>query len=501
MFTKNTRLLVFLLVTTIVLVVIGTACGAAPEAQKVVETVVVEKEVEKVVEKEVKVIETVEVEKEVKVIETVVVEKAEEVLEPLPYGLTPGKPYDGAELNFLVCCPTAAQFALLNKLSQGEFYDLTGIKVIWGEVPFAEFQAKVIAEVTSASPNTDLIAYVDAWGPSLFAYLEPLDGYIERDGWDLDNYPAAYLKPGMGPEGARYGLPLRGHPFMFFYRQDIFAELGLEVPTTWAELEAAAEVIKEKKPDIYPLAAYYGINAGQNLFLWEALLWGNGSDILDENHKPIFNNEAGIEATRRYVSWLKKGYTSPGAVAFNEQEGNQEFNQGRAAMFMGWWWMYGRMVNCKDNPEEVCKNSGFAPTPGWEGKEAPTYGLIWPVGINKFSRQKEAAWEYMKFLLSEKTEKAVAVDVSDPAMINPVVVRMSLLQDEDVNATHNGIQRVGAEALQTARTQLLLPEWPEILTVLEVAINDVANGADVQGTMDKAAGDVEAIMERAGYYK
>ncbi|KAA3661958.1 MAG: sugar ABC transporter substrate-binding protein [Chloroflexi bacterium] len=465
-----------------------------------IETVTEQVEVTRVVEGEV-------VTEQVEVTRVVEVMAEEEEMEELPYGLTPGKPYDGTELNFLICCATAPQFAALNKRS-AEFTELTGITINWADSPFSEFQSKIIAEVTAGSPAFDLIAYVDAWGPSIENYLQPLDGYIEQDGWDLDNYPDAYLQAGLGYlSGVRYGIPLRGHPFMMFYREDIFADLGLEPPTTWAEFEAASEAIlaadltDAEGSKIYPTSMYYGVGGGQNIFVWESMLWSNGGDIFDENFEPIFNSAEGVEATQRYIDLLNKGYSSPGSVAFNEQEANAEYNAGRAAMFTGWWWMYSRGTNCEANPAKVCENAGFAKVPGWEGKGTSSYGHIWQTGINKFSRNQDAAWEYMKFFLNEEIEKEIVLAADDPAYDTNVAVRLSVLADEEVNAAHGGLQAVGAEVLETARSQALLPEWPEILSLLEVAINDMAaNGADVQETLDEVAEDIRAVMERAGYY-
>jgi multiple sugar transport system substrate-binding protein len=456
-----------------------SACAGAAQPQKVVETVVVEKEVEKVVEKEVTVVETVEVEKIVEV---------EKELEALPFGLTPGKPYDGTELNFLICCATAAQFHALAEKSNTEFYDLTGIKVSWDDVH-----------------NYDLFAFTDAWGAGLKPYMVPLDPLLEKDEaahLDLSDFPNAYVEASKGLDGAVYGIPLRGHPFMFFYRQDIFDELGLEVPTTWAELEQVAEIVKAEKPDMFPLSVYYGINAGQNTFWWEALLWSNGGDLFDENWKPIFNNEAGVEATERYISWLNNELTGPGSVAFNEQEGLEEMLQGRAAMFMGWWWMYSRLKDCERAPD-VCENVGFATAPSWEGKGEPsTYGHVWPMGINKYSKNQEAAWEYMKWIHSPEVQKAIITDKSAPEVSSNVATRLSVLSDPEVNAANDGLPEVGGAILADARTNPIIPEWLEILSILEVGLNDMAaGGADVQSTLDQMAADVEAIMERGGYYE
>ena len=499
----KTRLFLFMILLVVAAFALAACSPQTVEVTRVVtetETITEQVEVTRMVEGEV-------VTEQIEVTRVIEVAAEEEMMEELPYGLMAGKPYDGTELNFLICCATAPQFAALNARS-AEFTEMTGITVNWGDAPFGEFQSKIVAEVTAGSPAFDLIAYVDAWGPSIENYLEPLDGFIERDGWDLENYPPSYLNAGKGYlNGVQYGLPLRGHPFMMFYREDIFADLGLEAPTTWAELEAAADAIEAagltdaEGSAIKPISMYYGINAGQNMFVWESLLWSNGGEIFDADFNPVFNDATGVEATQRYIDFLNKGYTGAGSVAFAEQEANAEYNQGRAAMFIGWWWMYSRGADCSTVPAEVCENAGFAPVPGWEGKGTSSYGYIWPVGINKFSRNKDAAWEYMKYFLNAEVEKEVVLAADDPALDTNVAVRLSVLADEEVNAAHGGLQAVGAKVLEDARSQPLLPEWPEIVSILEVAINDMAaNGVDVQATLDEAAEDVRAVMERNGYY-
>ena len=420
-----------------------------------------------------------------------------------PFHLKAGKPYEGTTLDILICCPTAGQFAAMAEKSNTEFYELTGIKVNWGEVPYGSFQQKLMTEATSASGKYDLFAYTDAWGAGLNNYMVPLEDKIQDVPHlkDMAAYPEAYVRACMGVNNEHlYGIPLRGHPFMFFYRTDIYEELGLEVPETWSEMEDNFATIKEEK-EIWPVSAYYGINAGQNLFLWEAYLWSNGGDIFDENYKPIFNNKAGIEATERYLSLLEEGYTRPGSTSYNEQEANEEMIQARSATFMGWWWMYSRLIDCERTAPEVCENIGFAPPPKWEGKGSPaTYAHVWPIGINKYSDASEAAWEYLKWLHHPSVSKDIVTDKSNPAFNTNVAVRMDVLTDPEVNEANNGLPQIGAKILENARTQPIIPEWLEVMGVLEVAINDIATGKPVKATLDTAAADVEDIMERAGYY-
>ncbi|MFI0928043.1 ABC transporter substrate-binding protein [Streptomyces sp. NPDC021012] len=48
---------------------------------------------------------------------------------------------------------------------------------------------------------------------------------------------------------AVYALPQDSGPLMFFYREDLFKQYGLSVPTTWDEFAATARTLKQKAPD------------------------------------------------------------------------------------------------------------------------------------------------------------------------------------------------------------------------------------------------------------
>jgi multiple sugar transport system substrate-binding protein len=419
----------------------------------------------------------------------------------LPYGLLPGKPFAGTKLKFLICCQSAAQFFLLNQKSIG-FTELTGIEVEWGNVPFGEFQTLTQQEGATGAGGWDLVTWVDVWGPGLFDTVEPLDAYIQRDGYDITDFPEAYLAPGRNKEGQTVGIPFRGHAFTLFYRKDLYDRLGLKVPTTWAELEANAKAIQDAT-GVAGLAPYYGVSGGQNMFLWQSLLWSNGGDLFDDKWRPIFNNEAGVEATQRYVDWLLVDKIAPpGAVDFNEQAAQADLSQGRSAHFIGWSWMYGNFINPTLTVTDVVGNVAFAPPPGWEGKGKPaTYGYIWEVGIYKNSRNKDAAWEYLKWLTHPEIEKRVALDRTDPRFVNVVVVHKSNMADPEINKLSNGLQQNMLAILENARALPMLPEWLQIQAILEVAINEMANGAPVKETLDTAAADVEALLAQAGYYR
>lgn len=418
---------------------------------------------------------------------------------PADYGLQPDKPYNGTKINFLICCSSVGQFAALIKRTQTEFTPMTGIEVTWDNTPYAAFQEKLLTEGSTGSGTYDVVAWVDSWGQGIKPYLAPLDDRLKQANIDVTDYPKAYLDAASGDDGTIYGLPFRGHAQVLFYRKDVFNQLGLQPPQTWDDVAAAAKTIREKT-QLNPLAMYYKVGAGQNLFIWLNMLWGSGGDIFDQNKRPIFNNEAGLKATQQYVDYVKNNLTNQSALTFDEGTATEEMTKGRAAMFVGWSWIYENFTNPEIAAPEVLNNVGVVPAPS-NGGPPVSYGYIWPVGMLQSSQKQDAAWEYIKWLTSKQVEKAVVLDKSDPKTSNIVAVRLSNLNDPEVNATTNGLHKVMGTMLQTARTEPLLPEWLEIQTVLETALNEAASGADVKATMDKAQQDIDAIMKRGGYYQ
>ena len=417
------------------------------------------------------------------------------------YGLQEGKPFDGTTLRILSCCPTAPQLANMIERTNGEFRDLTGITVEWDNTPFGNFQEELLLQGSSGTGTYDLAFWVDSWGVGLENFIEPLDEYMAASGKTLDDYPQAFVDSSKMGTDTTYGFPLRGHAQLFYYRQDVFNDLGLEVPQTWQEIVEAGKVIRERT-DLEPIAMYYGVNAGQNLFNWLSMLWGNGGDIFDENYRPVFNNEAGVAATEYYASLVQdQNVTDDAALAFNEQEANQEMVQGRAAMFVGWSWMYTRFTDAESAAPEVVENVAYTAAPGWEGGNQTSYGYLWPVGMFTSSSNKDAAYEYLQWLSSAELDRAVVLDDSSPEVNTVVAVHTSVLEDPQVNEQDNGLQQTMADTLSDARSQPLISNWLEVQSILEIAINEIAGGADAQSTLDDAASSVEEAMDRAGYYE
>ena len=406
--------------------------------------------------------------------------------------LKPGKPYAGVEINLLTV--VAPQFKA-HEAKLAEFEALTGIKVKYQYVPFGSTREKLTAELVGQSAQYDVLSAMDVWGPSLYNLFEPLNGMLAEKKIDMQaRYPGAHLRAardGNGNGKNLLGFPIRGHVQLMFYRKDIFNQLGLKAPATWNDMVEAGKVI-QSKTNMSGVAMYYGKTGGQNLMIWFNYLWGMGGDLLDAKGQPAFNSPAGVAATQAYMDvMLKHKAAPPASASFNETDAVNSMAQGKSAMVPVWWWRYASLVDPKTStlkPEQVA----FAPLPSMPGKENTTYTNTWFYGINKNSKKKAAAMEFLTWLSDPEIERSVLLDKS---MYEVVAMQTKNLLDGDVNARYNGMHVFGAQALKGAKGTPLFDQWPQVSDILEATISELAAGQkQVKPALDEAAAKVRRIM-------
>lgn len=410
---------------------------------------------------------------------------------PARAAVTPGKPFAGQTVKVLVV--RSSQYAAQAKRLP-QFEALTGIKVQFIDVPFGSMREKLTAEMVAGSADFDLATVMDVWIPPLIGpYFGPIGADMKKRGLDLARYPRAFLATSQY-KNQLYGLPTRCHIQLLFYRKDVLGELGLSVPKSWEEVIAAGIRIQEKTK-LAGISIPYGRNAGQNLMIWYNFLWGAGSDIFDDKMKPMFNNAAGLQATQDYVDILLKYKLCPtGAASFNEADATTSMVQGNSAMNPCWWHIYNRFA-MKDSAVNL-DQLGFAPLPSYKGAAPTTYTNTWIYGVNKNSKVREAALDFLAWISEPEIERSILVD---PAENDVVATQWSNLRDEQVNTRFRGMHRYAADALESTKKSIPnIPEFLPCVDVMEVAMNNIATGqAKVADAMNAAAAQVARIMRRA----
>ena len=399
-----------------------------------------------------------------------------------------GKPFAGQTVKLMIV--RATQFQLQAK-HHAEFEEATGAKVSVTEVPFPTMREKLTAELVAQSADYDVVSVMDAWIPSMTGYLRPIDEHLKSAGVDANRYPAAFLNAGQ-VRGQLYGVPMRCHVQVLFYRKDIFDKLGLKPPRTWDEVVEAGKAV-QAKTELAGLALPYAKNNGQNLQLWYNFLWGRGTDVFDAKLAPTFNNPAGLQATQDYVDLMLKHKITPvGCAGFTEQDATQSMVQGRSAMLPCWWWVVSQFSG--ESAAVKRDQVGFVTLPTYTGGQPTTFTNVWIFGVNKLSKSSDAALAYLDWVSRPQLEKQVLLD---PAGNDVVACQWSNIRDPEVNARWNGLQQTGGQELEHSHGLPQFAELPQVQDVLETAMSNIASGgATVPDAMNAAAEAVARITRR-----
>jgi len=224
--------------------------------------------------------------------------------------------------------------------------------------------------------------------------------------------------------------------------------------------------------------------------------------VFNDDGSAAWTTDAAIAATEDYVKLLTEhGVANPNSLAFVEQDARQSFMQGKSAMIPGWWWFYSGFQN-PETSTLTKEQIGFVGMPSYAGT-TKTYAISMPFAISTYSKNQDAAWEFLKWLSNPAMDKANATEreVKGKSIVNNVVTHISSLQDEEVNAANDNIQLAAWESLKESDIMPQIAEWPEVGDLLSAAIAEAAAGGDTRQLMTDAEKQANRILKRAGRIK
>ncbi len=188
--------------------------------------------------------------------------------------------------------------------------------------------------------------------------------------------------------GKVYGIAPGINGLALFYNKDMFAAAGLQPPTTWAEVESAAAALT--KGGVYGIA--FSANANEEAsFQFEPWFWGAGADL-----SKLDSPEA-VQALQFWTDLVKKGYASKSVVQWSQNDVNDQFMAGKAAMQENGTWNLTAL-------EKASINFGVVPIPKPNGGAAPgpMGGEVAVIPNSGDAARMAAAGKFVNCLLSDK---------------------------------------------------------------------------------------------------
>ncbi len=212
--------------------------------------------------------------------------------------------------------------------------ELTGIDVTVIEVPTAEMFTKILQEHRAGTGAYDALNVIPSWMPDLAraGALEPLDAYVDKYGYrdELQEIAPVYRDNQMTVGDTIYGFPDDGDVFVFYYRNDIFEENGLEPPKTWAEFAEIGQQLTDKyAPEMYGAAFFREPPYGH--FMFQERFRVEGGKFFDEDTmKATINDEIGVKVLTEMREENK--FMPPGVETWGFVENLAAFLAGDTAM-------------------------------------------------------------------------------------------------------------------------------------------------------------------------
>ena len=262
-------------------------------------------------------------------------------------------------------------------------------------------------------------------GPMVRAgYLINLDSYSAKYGWEKN-----YLSPSLWNRakyttdgktfgtGSLYGVPIMGELVGVYYNRDLFDKLGIAVPKTFADFEAAAE--KLKAAGVVPIA--YGAAEVWPFFqIWADILAATLSDqigsaaaqkwfsdaVIKGDPSIKWTDPAVLKAAQIIKRWADTGYFTKGFTGLAINDALQLFLAGKTGMFVQGSWFASDVAKASFNAGMFA----FPPMKASDGMVSQVGGMTTPNGINKASKNKDLAAAFLDIMLSSTDAHAIERD-------------------------------------------------------------------------------------------
>ena len=134
-------------------------------------------------------------------------------------------------------------------------------------------------------------------------------------------------------DGTVWAVPDLASARAMYYNADILAAAGVEVPTTWDELVAAAEAIKAYDANIYPWGVDMTTDEGQACFSY--YIWNNGGNFTDAEGNWTLNCAENVEAIEFILGMVNDGLTNSDPAQETRYANQDMFGAGKVAMMIG----------------------------------------------------------------------------------------------------------------------------------------------------------------------
>ncbi len=247
------------------------------------------------------------------------------------------------------------------------------------DTPGDQFHGTKLPGTAVTQEGPDLIWYNPAFTKSLVeaGVIASLD-----DEWagfaDKSQFPESIL---WKQNGSIYGVNSYVNHNAMWFNKSLLDELGVGVPTTLEELEAAMAAGAAKGYNGFQFAGTTGVPGEWNSRTFFSMFGvGDYTDYGNPNVLTMFET---------LNSWVDNGYLDRGNLALDQGDGVNVFLEGKTLFYLGGNWQLSL------GEEQASFDWGVAPMPSGPGGPGSVYLGGQGMAVGAYTTNKALAWEFL----------------------------------------------------------------------------------------------------------
>lgn len=367
---------------------------------------------------------------------------------------------------------------LQQQIAKNYMQSHSNVKIKIESVP-DQYGTKLLTQI-AAGTAPDIFQIGDG-DVSMFAAkgaIENLNPYVKgSNGMNLDMYYKNVLKIGK-VNGKLYTLPKDYSDEAIFYNKKLFDKAGIPYPKagwTWKDFYKAAKKLTIKKGG---KTVQWGAEMpGAQIRNILPLIYAYGGSVISPDGKKYvgyLNSKGTVKAMKIYKNMYFKDGITPTSTTEQSFKGVDLFSTGKVAMLlMGNW----PITTYNANP-----NLKYGTVSLPVGPSGPENTIFYAgYGLNSASKNKKAAWDYLKYLTGPKGSKILTKHAF--SAIKSVAKDTGQTSDPILKPFINGIKYIktipsirskdfrygGGKTFQNFLNKLMLNKIPNVAKALDQA--------------------------------
>ncbi|AFM23991.1 ABC transporter substrate-binding protein [Desulfomonile tiedjei] len=360
--------------------------------------------------------------------------------------------------------------------------------------------ALITQKLKNSDPDLDIFLMDVIWPSELVSagWVQALDDFFPPEE-QADFFPAPISACTIN--GKIYGVPFETSGGLLYYRKDLLEKYGFPPPDTWDRLVHIAKYIVDKERTHNPaLRGYCGQfkqYEGLVCDMQEFVLSNRGKLFDNITGESTINTSQNIAAVKYVRDEIIGKIASRGVLTYEEPEAMHSFIQGNAVFLRDWPYTW-EIANNSEN-SRIAGKIDITVLPHFPGGESVSTLGGWQFALSSFSREKDIAIKFIKYMTSPTVQKIFALEASQTC------ARRSVYNDPEVLRKNPHFSKL-RESFDKARPRPAIPVYPAYSDILQVFYHSAITYPDskIEELAKEADSKVQQLVEmlyEAGIFK